>query len=227
MPPKQSKAELMQHLKEQVGFLMKSCEEFDGGDRAEYKRMTGPMRILFHDKGRQVSLLSNLGDKDQLLFYDTARDIPSRSELPKLGLALMKVIKGGPSVYEAPLDIPRPGVELNKKVPFSTWWSKPILTFGEYSITRSELILTVAEKDGGVHVDEALETAYHLLTRLNGLGWRSTNMGVELYIPLSDGPQPPPPPGTEYFGDVLGPESASMRQIAHEVIKTIKEEYEL
>lgn len=54
-------SELKAHLKEQISFLVSSCELFDEGKRDEAKRITTHLRILFHDTGMSKSLLKQLG----------------------------------------------------------------------------------------------------------------------------------------------------------------------
>jgi len=63
-------------------------------------------------------------------------------------------------------------------------------------------VLNVANTDGGGHVDPALDEAYLDLSRNNSLGW---------VINKGDVQRPFPPP-------VM----ACVRQIAHEVLETLK-----
>jgi hypothetical protein len=69
-------------------------------------------------------------------------------------------------------------------------------------MSRRELILHVAETDGGAHVDPALDEAYMDLSRNNSLGWM---------LREGDVVRPFPPP-------VL----PCIRQIAHEVLITLR-----
>jgi len=68
-------------------------------------------------------------------------------------------------------------------------------------LCRRDLILAVANKDGGAHVDPVLDEKYANLSRGNSLAWRYR--GPRGDIPLE------------------GPEKAAVRQIAHEVLKTL------
>ena len=47
-------------LTEQIRFLQRSCLIFDQGGQDEALRMATSMRVLFWDKGRNVSLISHL-----------------------------------------------------------------------------------------------------------------------------------------------------------------------
>lgn len=67
--------------------------------------------------------------------------------------------------------------------------------------SRKDLILTVANKDGGAHVDPILDEKYADLSRRNSLAWRFSS-------PRGDVP-------------LEGPEKAAVRQITHEILKSL------
>jgi hypothetical protein len=64
-------------------------------------------------------------------------------------------------------------------------------------------VLTLANKEGGAHVDPSLTPTYDSLARMNGLDYQFGN--GDTLIPFA--------------GDVI---AASVRQIAHEVIRTLE-----
>jgi len=68
---------------------------------------------------------------------------------------------------------------------------------------RRDLILNVADTDGGAHVDPDLDEAYTDLSRKNSLGWMFFVGNIE-----------------ETF--IGRPELACMRQIAEEVLITLR-----
>ncbi len=70
-------------------------------------------------------------------------------------------------------------------------------------MSRSDLILNVADSDGGAHVDPDLDEAYMDLSRHNSLGWI-----------LKEGDVTRPFPA---------PVMACVRQIGHEVLVTLRE----
>lgn len=71
--------------------------------------------------------------------------------------------------------------------------------------SRKQLILVLANQEGGAHVDPALDARYDALARKNGLGWSVTHGGTN---------QP-------FNGNVV---SVAVRQIAYEVIETLTRE---
>ena len=194
----QSNDELHSHLYEQLGFIRNSAAAVDRGDISEAKRIAVAIRILLHDKkeGRSKSLLGQLDMKDGN-FYSTACDISHEELLRKQALL---GIRG--NVYCAKLDDGNP---LDQKwIPFQEWWNQPVfLDENKRTISRQKLVLFVADQDGGAHVDSDLPEVYVDLSRNNSAGWTLCQGNSE---------QP------------LGPNPAllSIRQIAHEILKTIE-----
>lgn len=190
---KQTKQELLDHLYDNLNFLRLSASAFDAGHTSEAKRLAVTTRLLLHDTNRSKSLLGLLGWKQGVGYLDTAHDYNPNNLISHLGL----VVFGGGS-YIAPLD-DRP----NKFILFPKWWNKIIIVDkNKNQFNRRELILALANKDGGAHVDPKLSKAYSDLTRKNSVGWL-----------LSDGTIDKPMVNIERF---------SMRQIAHEVIRSIE-----
>lgn len=198
----QTEEDLRDQLKVQIGFLAQSSDAYDRGNVDEAKRLAIALRILLHDKGRtSVSLLTLLNKKD-ILFYDTALEYNPNNLLSMPGLVMLKA---GPDAgeYIPPLDM-----RCSKgKIPFPQWWSNIVVVDikGNKS-TRKDLVLTVCEKDGGAHVDPKLDEAYYAFSRSNSLGWKYQKDGV--------------------VQDFTGrPELASIRQVAYEVLKSLKDEF--
>jgi hypothetical protein len=57
MKVKQIQQELIEHLKEQIGFLLSSSQSFDAGYASEGKRIAVVLRVLLHDTNKSQSLL--------------------------------------------------------------------------------------------------------------------------------------------------------------------------
>jgi hypothetical protein len=89
---------------------------------------------------------------------------------------------------------------------FNNWWNTVIFVYeGGRQLTRKDLVLAVSNQDGGAHVDPALNENYARLSRLNALGrFTSDETGM---VPLGDA------------------ELVSVRQIAHELLKSLKPGY--
>lgn len=193
--------ELEQHLVEQLQFLEASAEAFDRGLEGEAKRLAVTLRVLLHDTKNSHSLLGQLGRKT-LLFWNTAIPEEPGNLLTHGGLVMIAL--GGPQPkYIAMLD----EVPAAKRVPFDQWWSTSVFVDDKKQrLSRRDLVLIAADQDGGAHVDPSLDETYARLSRENSMRW--TVVG---------------PAGTV---SMLGPERAAIRQIAHEVIKSLKHGYE-
>jgi hypothetical protein len=199
----QSKQDLERHLQEQIGFLERSAEAFDAGYQDEAKRLAVTIRVLVHDTHASRSLLSQLGRKGTN-FCDSAFDLDPTSLAAHAGLAGVSVGRQG-VMHAARLDGEDPS--WFRWVDFDTWWSKIVIRDREgRQLTRRDLVLVVANQDGGAHVDPALDEEYASLSRDNTLGLYGSRHTY--LIPLT------------------GVELVSIRQIAHEVLKTLKPGYE-
>jgi hypothetical protein len=73
---RQTSDDLVQKLREQLGFLRTSAARFDAGEVSEATRLAMPIRVLVYDTRASHSLLGQLGVKANLRFFDTAYDIP-------------------------------------------------------------------------------------------------------------------------------------------------------
>lgn len=200
----QSNDDLLNHLREQIQFLAGSSHSFDNGFKGEAKRLATTIRILVHDTRNSASLLSQLDSKDTD-FYNTALPHNPNNLLPHMGLMGMK-IDSSYSGYWAPLDDGPPIRYRNPWVSFDTWWTGTIVIDDKQNqFTRKDLVLSVADQDGGAHVDPTLNEAYAKLSRENSMGWKHNVGGVENPVP--------------------DPHLVSIRQIAHEMIRTIQKKF--
>lgn len=197
----QSQDDLKKHLAEQLYFLRASADSYDAGYEAEAKRIAVVIRVLLHDTSSSTSLLSQLGIKDSIDFYDSAL-IDGHGMM--LGGASLVVIPGGGGNAIAFFDDSPPGT--SGYVKFTEYWSRPVLDAGGQSFTREDLVKSVANQDGGAHVDPSLDEKYANLSRNDSFGWkagtRDSNMAPVGIVEL-----------------------ASIRQIAHELLRTLIPDY--
>lgn len=191
---------MLGHLREHLGFLQASSASFDGGFHGEAKRLALTIRVLLHDTNSSKSLLGQLEYKFKMGFLDTARDANPKNLISHHGLVSLQV-GGGKGRYHAQLDGNFPGTP-NRYVFFRDWWNKVVIVDSKkVQFTRRDLVLALANQDGGGHVDPALDEKYANLSRNNSVGWRYSNGVIET-----------PFEGVELF---------SVRQIAFEVYKSI------
>lgn len=194
------KAELKKELVEQLQLLRHSCQTFDSGLEAIGKHLSLSLRVLLHHHGQSRALLDQL-DLRSGRFLDSAGPLNKRNLLPECNLVAMRLSDSGACYL--PLvgtgDAPCP----MQPIPFVNWWNDPVLKDNRgRTFCRRELVLNVADTDGGAHVDPELEDAYMAISRENSLGWVFGDGNFESALEGR-------------------PELACMRQIAHEVLSTL------
>lgn len=193
--------DLQSLLAEQLEFLELSSAGFDGGFEGEIKRLAVSVRVLVHDARSSVSLL-NLMDKKGIRFLDTSVPYDELNIISHSSLTA-KVL-GEHSVKNTALLDDGP---FSRFVSFDAWWNGIVfvdVTKNEFS--RKDIVLSLANKEGGAHVDKQLDKKYADLRKNNSLGWYESS-----------------PDGKEIPGSDEVP--VTMRQIAHELLRTLKEGY--
>jgi hypothetical protein len=213
--PPRSYPDLLRKLREQVGFLDRSCEAFDSGAREEGHRLAVAIRVLVHDTKQSRSLLKQLGIKGKLRFTDTA--LHHKAQPKHLGgnrYSVTSVVHAGLVGWEsgprgwrffALLD-DLSEERRNPPVPFGDWWHKVFLRDTErHALTRKRVTLDVANKQGGAHVAETITNA--LRNRVSGES-----------LPFRTGT------GDEEGSPIEGLDLVTTRQIAHELQDTLRRE---
>jgi hypothetical protein len=156
----QSKPELQTHLREQLSFIIKSCKDYDSGDHSEAKRIATSIRVLLHDTQNSKSLFTQLRLK-KIGFLNTAALIVDGEKNAVLGLLQTKITVNEDltlSGQHHPLLSFRPdGWPRARKRFFPEWWNQTVLTDTQgRKFTRRTLVMSVANTDGGAHVDPNL-----------------------------------------------------------------------
>lgn len=198
----QTRRELEQQLDEHVAFLKDSAEAYDSGKTHEAKRLATSMRVLLHDTSSSHSLLKQLGKKT-MAFLDTAGNIDPQNLLPESLLTMFW--SGGLSNYLPKLD------DLHGHrsfAPFEQWWKATVIDDRCGNVlSRRDLVLIMANQDGGAHVDPGVDSKYHRISRQFAMNFTAHHKetGASDFIRLV--------------------ERASVRQIAHELLKTLDPSY--
>lgn len=201
----QTQEELQQHYEEQLRFLRSSSIAYDSGDESEAKRLAVHIRILVHDTHSSHSLLGQLGLKESLLFYDTVSGVFEQNLASSFGLVIAQLSSDSESRFIAPLEEHEDSAAI-RWVPFEEWWHETVFIDQERNhISRKELLLAVADQDGGAHVDPKINEVYAKLTRGHSLGWSYETRGET--------------------GPLRHEATASIRQMAFEVIKTLEDRH--
>ncbi|CAM2794947.1 hypothetical protein [Dellaglioa algida] len=135
------------------------------------------LRILFHETPKSVSVFSKL--KPLMHLYSSGRYYLPDNLLPSWVLLSIKMSNDG-IAYEPLIDSPSRTFFMN----FEDWWNEIIFDDLNSKFTRKDIILFVANQDGGTHVDPDMKESFVALTKLNSLGWVDQNGNVPKNNPV-------------------------------------------
>ncbi|WBP92803.1 hypothetical protein O6072_15915 [Mycolicibacterium neoaurum] len=188
-------------LRSHIGFLERSAQRYDAGHEDESLNVSNSLRTIFHDTRRTTSLLTHLKlDKTDMLSS-------SRGHGDAQDYLCHLIHLGGPRPI---IMKPLLGTSFIE-IPLTRWWDgEPVFVHDGVPYTRRNIVLSVAEKDGGTHVDEELEPYYRVLIA----GEYAIGITGNLTY---DGPAPFPQGVTIYPDNA---HLALIRQFAHEVLRS-------
>lgn len=188
-----------EQLKRQLHFLAASCTSYDAGSKDEAIRIAVVLRTLFHKTPKSTSLLSHL-NTPYIKLLSTSEVIHKAAGFwTNLTVLKLSPIEGW-AEYAPKLDT----AQTKNFVSFGKWWLyESVYILGKLNVTRKDLVLAAANKDGGAHVDKKLDPDYE--TILNGVGW-----SIELN---------PPGGGTKKLPFKYG-HLAALRQMGYEVLNS-------
>lgn len=194
------KGELKHELVDQLQLLRHSCQAFDSGLEAVAKHISLSLRVLLHQHGQSRALLDQLGLRAGR-YITSSPPLNPRNLLTECNLIVMQA--GTTGARYLPIVVAGGQPFPPEPIPFVEWWNNPVLKDNRgRTFCRRELVLNVADTDGGAHVDPELEGAYMAISRENSLGWFFSTGGGDSALKGR-------------------PELACMRQIAHELLTTI------
>lgn len=192
----------VQKLQEQLRFMQRSCEAFDSGAEEEALRIGTALRVIFHNLKRSVSLTTHLGLNDAKMLSSSRGHGDYHDYLSfRFDLSSSQPMRAVPIL----------GTKF-REIPLSTWWqTEPVFVHAGTRYTRSALVRSAVDKDGGAHVDATLEQFYEALSEgNNGVGFGITgNLTFE-------GNTPPFQQGVTHYAK--NAHLALIRQFAHETL---------
>lgn len=228
--------ELENRFNNQMDYLFRSCRAFDAGHENEAARIAATLRILLHQTKTSHALLAQLNYLSRLSFVDSGvrRDLlrlALNAGQPDDGSFLIEspsetglVVAGfvnGRGKFVAPLvrnqfhpQDPRHKGIVSPRT-FQDWWETPFIeTTGGRTFSRKNLILIMANQDGGSHVDPEIDADFSDFCQDHH----------EVFAGLSNSEINPDELGN-FFPNVEPLETnivhASIRQVAYEVMCTV------
>ncbi|MFI5096390.1 MAG: hypothetical protein ACHQT6_00310 [Candidatus Acidiferrales bacterium] len=170
--PKVSKEFLHEKLEEQRYLLKKSVTDMTKGDLAEAIRVAACLRVLIHDHARSKALLSQLNRNYLELEILDDEPPPQKERLPP-GVRAVVVLQ-----FPVGVELRDDGVFLNPHIAaelrrpsiLGRWWYRPSLIIPSAGgFSRKEVVLGLADKEGGSHVDAEISKRYEELISYGAL----------------------------------------------------------
>jgi hypothetical protein len=173
-----------ERLADQLRFLKTSCERYDEGDEREAVRIAVTLRVLFHDTKTSTSLLTHLNAKDKVTLYSVSRPPPPGTlEYRGMGRTTLVITPKDYEVFRWVEPVLDDEAHPHTAMSVRDWWEMPVFvsstdgrlrlmgTLAESTgknvvISRNDIILGAANKDGGAHVDELLAPDYEFLAQI-------------------------------------------------------------
>jgi len=153
---------LRREVAKQLNFIVSSCEQYDKGHHEDAIRIATATRVLFNETKSQRSLIrSHCNRGDIKLRSTTMLNRPDGHEYPDLGFLDLELFTGNfrPMLAKT---------KRNEPLPFDEWWKEPVLKLeasaGGENVTREQIVLLAADKDGGAHVDNIKPVWYERLS---------------------------------------------------------------
>lgn len=153
-------------VRKQLNFIISSCRLYDEGRYEEALRIAVAARVLFHNTKQSKAIIGGHYEAKDLKVLSTTMFKPGLpvADSHFLGFVGMYPSIGGFKPYFN-------DGERKENIPWRQWWAdEPIMAFNKTQehVTRRQLILASANKDGGAHVDETKPDEYERLD--DGLG---------------------------------------------------------
>jgi hypothetical protein len=195
--------DLLEALRQQFELLKGACSRYDAGSDLEAINIAARLRVILQPPKSLVALLHLAKD---LRFRDTSTHRLDPDRNPHIANIRFKFTPTGPRWQPLRDDWPE-GQPKRSPQRFHLWWTEPIMPMSgpegldltpQYS--RQDVVLSVANQDGGAHVNHR-DAAYDQLTRDHFTYEVATSAGD--YQPVQGNPV-----------------NACLRQIAHEVLVT-------
>lgn len=181
----------------QLGFLERSMEAYDAGAQDEVLRMAVALRTLLHKTHQSHPLVEQVQLHDTLLL--SRCQLAPGNLVTEFPLAMMTM--GDNQTAYVPLLDEFPFAPF-RHLKISEWQDEQVIVLREMgqeqSLTRWDLVLALANQDGGAHSDpEGVPENYFALVHEHFGGFIAT---------IGDGPEE----------NIVGMEKATMRHIAWE-----------
>jgi hypothetical protein len=167
-------------LKEQMGFLRTSLDAFYAGNFAESLRIATTIRVLVHENSMSKPLLNQVRPDglDLQIPEHVGEARPGQEEILRFAVS----VRLGPGPAIAPAVDLRSSHYSLKTV--GSWWGRTVFTFPsrvgtQMVYTRKKVVLILANKEGGAHVDPNEDPDYVSLLTDQPLAFECGGVQIE------------------------------------------------
>jgi hypothetical protein len=169
-------------LEQQMGFLRRSCDSYDAGYTDESLRIAMVIRILIHDTKASTSLLNHL-NAVAINLSSTVETIASPRTALMHAMGRLTISQAGATWKAATTPD-----AIKTQFPVSDWWNQIVYIQGAARLSRKDLVLAAADKDGGAHVDAELTSEYEALISSGERGFfhYSPTGEMDKFQPITD-----------------------------------------
>lgn len=224
-----STAQLLEKVVTQKGFIDASILAYDAGVETESLRMAVAVRVLVHQTKNSHALLAQIYDLNALALPNTGQAFgPDKEVLPN-GI----LVHAGSFYRLALIHMSQDAVKFTPKldeiadaplVGFSEWWGTPVLRqrgpridAPSRELSRRDVVLGLANLEGGAHVDPKPQFEWWMATRSGAYGSFDTDNDGNPRLTISMGES-----ALDNTTDpIITPVHATMRVIAAELCVAI------
>ena len=213
-----TRVELLAQVDDRVYRMKSAGGQFDEGKLVEAREMAVHIRALIHHAEKSHARINQIGLQGALSWGDTAGVTHPKNQSSAACLTLMKI--GGPhshGEYVPKMDLYPPvpirtrdggRIDRGSRIPFDHWWTNPVVRDRDgLDYSRMQLVLALANDEGGAHDDPEMKAAYDAVAASNWLGWVVSD-GTDAASPAFE----------------TNPLMASVRQIGYEVVQSIRQQ---
>ena len=159
-----SQSELQHQFNVQLQMLTRRCDSYYEGHHYEAHDIASVLRKMLYDYRQSKSVLGLIGQKETIKYLDSR--VHNNLALPSLKGAWPRTVM--PYSLYSDKDMHS----------FDEWWTKQrfVIQFKDVNFSREELVLTIANQDGGDHVDPTIDRRIAGLRRTKS-PWRTISDG--------------------------------------------------
>jgi hypothetical protein len=145
-------------LRDQHSRLKEAVDAFYAGKEVQALNVAITVRVLIHETDRSCSLLSRVNPN----YWDLTihhRPVLTPGAVFALPVTLQITGDGARQIIRTSLDS-----ESYQLVPLRHWWNAEYQPIGILRLSKKDIILTVADKDGGAHIDARVSDIHATLS---------------------------------------------------------------